>query len=110
VIRRSAPAIAAVAIAALAAAPSLAAERGVAVKDDFFKPSSLTIKKDTRVVWTWRGEGRHNVVAAQGPSEFRSKIKREGTYGHTFKRTGTWQIVCTVHSGMNMKIVVKKNL
>jgi plastocyanin len=110
VIRRPAIPIAAVVVAALAAAPSLAAERGVAVKDDFFKPKSLTILKGTRVVWTWRGEGRHNVVVAQGPSEFRSKIKREGTYGHTFKKTGTWQIVCTVHSGMNMKVVAKKQL
>jgi plastocyanin len=110
VIRRSALAIAAVAVAGLAAAPSLAAERGVDVKDDFFKPKSVTILKGTRVKWTWRGEGRHNVVVAQGPSEFRSKIKREGTYGHTFKKTGTWQMVCTVHSGMNMKVVVKKQL
>ena len=102
--------MAAVAIAALAAAPSLAAQRGVDVKDDFFKPASLTIKKDTKVVWTWRGQGRHNVVVAQGPSTFRSKIKREGTYGHTFKRKGTWQITCTVHPGMNMKIVVKRHL
>ena len=109
-IRRRVVAVAAVGAAALAAAPSLAAERGVAVKDDFFKPNAVTILKGTRVVWTWRGEGRHNVVAAQGPSEFRSIIKREGTYGHTFKRTGTWQIVCTVHSGMNMKVVVKKQL
>jgi plastocyanin len=108
-LRRAVP-IAVVAVAALLAAPSLAAERGVAVKDDFFKPKSVTILKGTRVVWTWRGESRHNVVVAQGPSEFRSKIKREGTYGHTFKKTGTWQIVCTVHSGMNMKVVVKKQL
>jgi plastocyanin len=102
--------VVAVAVAALAAAPSLAATRGVDVKDDFFKPSSLTIAKGTKVVWTWRGEGRHNVVVAQGPSEFRSKIKRTGTYGHTFKRKGTWQITCTVHPGMNMKVVVKKHL
>jgi plastocyanin len=108
-LRRAVP-VAAVAVAALAAAPSLAAERGVAVKDDFFKPSSLTIAKGTRVVWTWRGEGRHNVVVALGPSDFRSKIKREGTYGHTFGKTGTWQITCTVHGGMNMKVVVKKHL
>jgi plastocyanin len=103
-------AVLAVALAATAAAPSLAAQRGVDIKDDFFKPNSLTIVKDTHVVWTWRGEGRHNVVVAQGPSEFRSKIKREGIYGHTFKRTGTWQLTCTVHAGMNMKVVVKKHL
>ncbi|HKP89775.1 MAG TPA: plastocyanin/azurin family copper-binding protein [Thermoleophilaceae bacterium] len=108
-LRRGLPA-AAVAVAVLGTAPSLAADRGVAVKDDFFKPSSLKIEKGTRVTWTWRGEGRHNVVVALGPSEFRSKIKREGTYGHTFKKTGTWQLTCTVHSGMNMKIVVKKQL
>jgi plastocyanin len=108
-VRRALP-VAAIAVAALAAAPSLAAQRGVAVKDDFFKPKSLTIVKGTKVVWTWRGEGRHNVVVAQGPSEFRSKIKREGTYAHTFKRKGTWQLTCTVHAGMNMKVVVKKHL
>jgi plastocyanin len=95
---------------ALAATPGLAAQRGVAVKDDFFKPSSLTIAKGTKVVWTWRGESRHNVVVAQGPSEFRSTIKRTGTYAHTFRKTGTWQLTCTVHPGMNMKVVVKKQL
>ena len=107
--RRVIPA-AVVAAAALAAAPSLAATRGVDVKDDFFKPKSLTIVEGTKVVWTWRGEGRHNVVVVQGPSEFRSKIKRTGTYAHTFKRKGTWQITCTVHPGMNMKVVSKKHL
>ena len=109
-LRRSLP-VAAVAVAALAAAPTLAAAtRGVDVKDDFFKPSSLTIKKGTKVVWTWKGQGRHNVVVAMGPSTFRSKIKRTGTYAHTFKHKGTWQLTCTVHPGMNMKVVVKKHL
>jgi plastocyanin len=102
--------VAALAVALLAVPQSLAAERGVAVKDDFFKPNSIKIVKGTKVVWTWKGEGRHNVVVAQGPSEFRSAIKREGTYSHKFKRTGTWQLTCTVHSGMNMKVVVKKQL
>ena len=109
-LRRALPAAVVVAVAALGAAPSLAADKGVAVKDDYFKPSSITIKKGTKVVWTWKGQGRHNVVAAQGPSSFRSKIKRQGTYQHTFKRTGTWQLTCTVHPGMNMKVVVKKHL
>ena len=108
--RRRALLASVVAVGALGVAPSFAADRGVAVKDDFFKPKSLTIVKGTRVVWTWKGEGRHNVVVAQGPSTFRSEIKRKGTYKHTFKRTGTWQLVCTVHSGMNMKVVVKKYL
>jgi plastocyanin len=108
--RRAIPVVVLAAVASLAAAPSLAATKGVDVKDDFFKPHNLTIVKGTKVVWTWRGEGRHNVVVAQGPSTFRSDIKRQGTYGHTFKRTGTWQITCTVHPGMNMKVVAKKHL
>ena len=103
-------AVAVVALVALGAAPSLAADRGVAVKADYFKPATLRIVKGTRVIWTWRGQSRHNVVVAQGPSQFRSAIKRKGTYSHTFKRTGTWQLTCTVHPGMNMKVVVKKYL
>jgi plastocyanin len=109
VIRRGALLATVVAVASLGVAPSLAApQRGVAVKDDFFKPSSLTIVKGTKVVWTWKGQGRHNVVVGQGPSQFRSDIKRQGTYSHTFKKTGTWHLVCTVHPGMNMKVVAKK--
>jgi plastocyanin len=106
--RRRAIPVVALAVAAIAATPSLAATKGVDVKDDFFKPHNVTIVKGTKVVWTWRGQGRHNVVVAQGPSTFRSEIKRTGTYSHRFKRTGTWQITCTVHPGMNMKVVSKK--
>jgi plastocyanin len=106
-VRRAIP-VAVLAVAAVAATPSLAAPRGVDVKDDFFSPATVKIDKGRKVLWTWRGQGRHNVVVAQGPSTFRSEIKRKGTYAHTFKRTGTWQITCTVHPGMNMKVVVKK--
>ena len=108
-IRRGALLVAVVAVASLGVAPSLAAERGVAVKDNFFKPSSLTISKGTKVVWTWKGQGQHNVVVAQGPSDFHSAIKRQGTYSHRFTKTGTWHIICTVHyPDMKMKVVVKK--
>ena len=110
VLRRTVAVAAALAVAALAVPSSLAAERDVKVKDDYFKPSSLTIKKGTTITWQWRGQSQHNVVVGQGPSQFRSKIKTKGTYSHTFKKLGTYHLTCTVHAGMNMKVVVKKHL
>jgi plastocyanin len=96
-------------LAAVAVAPGLAAgQRSVAVKDDFFSPAKLSVAKGTTVVWTWRGEGRHNVVMAQGPVAFRSKIKRKGSYQHKFGRTGRYELVCTVHPGMNMTVRVTR--
>ena len=43
ILRKALP-VAAIGIAAMTAAPSLAAERGIDVKDDFFYPTSLKIK------------------------------------------------------------------
>lgn len=99
-------ALALAAVAAVLAAPSLAATRSVSVKNNFFTPRSVSISKNTTVRWVWRGGGRHNVVVSSGPVHFRSSIRRSGTYRHKFSRRGTYRILCTVHSGMTMTVRV----
>jgi plastocyanin len=94
---------------AAAAVPSLGAStKTVSVKDDFFSPKKLTISKGTKVTWVWKGEERHNVAVANGPSNFRAGTRKTGKFSHTFKKRGTYSIVCTIHApDMHMSIKVK---
>ncbi len=104
------PVVAAVAAAGVIALPSQGATKKptkqVSVKDNFFTPRPITIKKGTKVVWTWKGKRRHNVSEANG--KWGSSTKRKGTFSHTFKSKGTFVIFCTIHApDMQMKIHVK---
>jgi plastocyanin len=109
--RKLVPTVAAIAVAAgVVALPSQGATtpkpRQVAVKDDFYKPTSITIKKGVKVVWTWRGKHRHNVNEANG--KWGSTTKRKGTFSHTFKKKGKYLVLCTIHApDMEMTIHVK---
>jgi plastocyanin len=96
--------------AGVAALPSGAATvtKNVAVKDDFFSPKKLTIAKGSKVIWTWKGKEAHNISVANGPSFFRAGKRKTGTFKHTFKKKGTYSIVCTIHApDMHMTIKVK---
>jgi plastocyanin len=109
--RKVVPIIAAAAVAAgVAALPSAAATttKTVAIKDNFFSPKKLTISKGSKVMWVWKGHERHNVAVANGPSNFRFGTRKTGTKTHTFKKRGTYSIVCTIHApDMHMTIKVK---
>jgi plastocyanin len=85
-----------------------ATTKTVRVKDSFFSPKKLTIKKGTKVTWVWKGKERHNVATASGPSTVRFGTRKKGKRSYTFKKRGTYRLVCTIHApDMNMKIVVK---
>ena len=104
------PVAGAVAAAGLVALPSQGATKPtpkqVSVKDDFFTPRPITIKKGTKVVWTWKGKRRHNVSEANG--KWGSVTKKKGTFSHTFTKKGTYLVFCTIHApNMQMKIHVK---
>jgi plastocyanin len=109
--RRALLIIAALAVGGGAAAiPTSGATSGktVLVKDDFFGPKKLSIKKGTKVTWLWKGTERHNVAVANGPSNFRAGTRKKGSFKHTFKKRGTYSIVCTIHApDMHMTIKVK---
>ncbi len=100
------PALAAVAATAVFAPPSAAVTR-VRVGDDFFRPSSLTVRSGTTVVWRWVGDNPHNVTVTRGPVKFRSGTKSSGTFRKRMRRDGRYRIVCTVHSGMDMTLRVR---
>lgn len=68
-----------------------------------FKPKALTIVVDTKVTWTNQDSSGHNVVFKR----FSSPVLATGqTFSHTFRRVGTFRYHCSLHFGMNGKVVV----
>ena len=92
----------AVALAFAAAGPT------VAVKDDKFVKTSLTVKKGAKVTWKWKGKSPHNVTVTSGPKKFRSSTMTKGSYSKKLTKKGTYKLLCTIHApGMKMTIKVK---
>lgn len=83
---------------------SAPAEPGVVVVDDnVFKPKEITVKVGDTVTWRFEGGSAHNATF----DGFNSELTKEGTYEHTFDDPGSFEYRCTVHTGMNGKVVVK---
>jgi plastocyanin len=92
----------------LIAAPAGAATRSVRLRDNFFKPRTVTVSKGTVVKWNWRGSNLHNVTVRRGPRHFHSADKTGGSFKRRMRVRGTYRIVCTIHApGMRMKLIVQ---
>jgi plastocyanin len=100
-----------VAVASLAGAvaiPAFAATKTVRMVDstDDFSPRTLTVKKNDRVKFVWKGEA-HN-VEADGKKPFANiGIRTSGSVTRKATRRGTFKLECTLHSGMRMTLRVK---
>jgi plastocyanin len=115
--RRSALALAAVAALACAA-PAVAGgakSKTVRVGDNFFAPDEVTVAKGGSVTWKWPSDVAidvHDVKLKSGPKgvrKFHSEPASSGyRYKRTFKKAGTYRIVCTLHEEMKMTIRVKR--
>ena len=83
----------------------------VGVNDDYFSPSSSTMKKGQAIKWVWNNNNRnaHNVTLVSGPAGLTAKDKYNLTtpnspaVGYTFgpkvlNQTGTYNFVCSLHS------------
>jgi plastocyanin len=113
----------AVALGTLAAAgsasprPKAAKPKVVKVKDDFYTPDSVRVKKRGKVRWKWTPVfNNHDVTLLKGPkgvkkSAFRSQTTSNPDYTFTkrFKKAGKYRFYCTVHPDvMRMKVVVRR--
>jgi plastocyanin len=100
----------AVAITAILVPLAHAATTEVKVKDNFFKPDRVEIKKGDKVLWRWKGSDLHNVAGKKPGSNniaFRSELKTDGKYSHRFRKVGTWRLLCENHPRkMRMKVIV----
>ena len=100
----------AVAITAILVPLAHAATTEVKLKDNFFKPDRVEIKKGDKVLFRWKGSDLHNVAGKKPGSTkiaFASEFKTEGKYTHRFGKVGTWKLLCENHPRkMRMKVVV----
>jgi plastocyanin len=84
---------------------ALAATKTVRVRQpNRWATSGVTINRGDTVRWTWSGSVPHNVTGRG----FKSRTARRLTYRRTFRRSGRYAIVCTVHrSTMKMTVRVR---
>jgi len=102
----------AVAITAILVPLAHAATTEVKVKDNFFKPDRVEIKKGDKVLWRWKGSDLHNVAGKKPGTNniaFASEFKTDGKYSHRFRKVGTWKLLCENHPRkMRMKVIVSR--
>ncbi len=111
--RRALPVVvaAAASFAAIAAPASTETLRSVRVGDNYFvregSAPTVTVSRNTRVKWLWRGDSPHNVVVTRGPVKFRSKTMRTGSYSKLMTRAGTYKIVCVIHGASDQSMTLR---
>ena len=100
----------------VSAAPAQAVTRKtVKVRDNYFLPDALTVKRGTVVVWRWPGFEEagdvHDVKLKSGPEGVRKFHSEAAATDYSFKRRlwvkGRYRIVCTLHEEMRMSIRVR---
>ena len=94
-------------LGAIGATLALARTKGVVMGDNYFFNGTVKIKKGSKVHWHWsHTENLHNVVSKKGV-RFHSKTGHSGSFTYTFRKKGTFTIICTKHpSVMRMKVKV----
>ena len=115
-----------VALTALAVpASGLAAKnKTVKVRDDFFSPTSVKVKKDAKVKFKWGSSNinTHNVTLKKAPKGVKkskpctggkiTKCNKSGSgaigikFNPKFNKKGTYNFICTIHPTV-MKVTVK---
>ena len=102
-----------VALLGAGAVPAVAVSKRVKVGDNYFVRDggvpTVTVRKNTKVKWVWRGDSVHNVKVTRGPVTFGSGTMRTGRYVKKVTRKGEYTLICTVHGpgDQSMKLVVE---
>jgi plastocyanin len=80
----------------------------VRIEDIDFLPHRLVVRRGTLVTWRFLDPQVEHNVTSTGSRRFRSSPdKMTGTYRVTFRRSGTYTYVCTLHINMKARVVVR---
>lgn len=101
--------IAAMAFAALVfAAPATAAKPvTVKLKDSFFSPSRVTLRRGGSVRFVWAGELTHNLIGPGIPGRLEDPATRRRPFIRVFRHRGRVLFACSIHPGMDMTVRVR---
>lgn len=75
----------------------------VKMRDDVFRPRIVTIDRGDRVRWVNRGENPHTTTG----STWNAILAPGESFSKRFRRSGTYDYVCTYHPRMTGRIVVR---
>src|SRR5438874_7551806 len=85
-----------------------AAPGAISMKGLRFHPDQAVVRVGQKVTWTNDDNVDHNVTATGG-AKFMSQAFGHGrTYSFTPRKAGTISYVCTLHPGMNGKLVITR--
>jgi plastocyanin len=87
-----------------AAAAPVTGVTQVAAKDNQFTPGAIQVAAGTAVTWEFKDRFAPHDVTGDGWGS--GEPQRRGTWTHTFSRPGTYPYRCTVHDGMDGRVVV----
>lgn len=86
----------------------------VGIYDNYYEPAKLKVAKGTTIVWKWpvvTGDS-HDVTLEKGPKgvkKFQSPVAAAAfRYKRKLTVPGRYDILCTLHEEMRMKIVVRR--
>jgi plastocyanin len=79
----------------------------VSMKGIKFNPANVTVKAGDKVTWTNNDSVGHDVTGDNFKSGEAGGMQNGDTFAHTFDKKGTFDYVCTVHSGMEGSVTVK---
>jgi plastocyanin len=87
-----------------AAATPVTGVTEVSAKDNRFSPAAIQVPAGATVTWRFEDGFVPHDVRADGFSS--GEPQRKGTFTHTFDQPGTYPYRCTVHDGMDGRVVV----
>ena len=76
----------------------------VTMTNNQFQPPHIQVPAGTRVTWTNGDQTLHNVKFDNGPSS--DNLTFGATFQRAFNDPGTFDYVCTIHSGMEGRVTV----
>jgi plastocyanin len=76
----------------------------VVAEDNRFSPAAIQVAAGTEV--TWKFEDRFVPHDVTGDGFTSGQPKRRGSFAHTFDQPGTYPYRCTLHDGMDGRVVV----
>ena len=80
-----------------------AANVAIAVRDNFFDPSTQTVQVGDTVTWTNLGVRLHTVTSnPSGPLSSGDMAPGSGTYSFTFTSSGIYNYKCIYHASLGM--------
>jgi len=88
------------------AAPAATGGAAVTMQNIAFAPPVISVKVGQTVTWTNQDSVDHNVTATKGATFKSDNFGKGGTFTWKADKAGTVSYVCTIHPGMDGKIIV----